>query len=432
MPHDPSFDSHVLEIADDDNYDVEGDAYDNSSTKIEPSVGVITQGLMRPGRQIPAQHLNWVLSEFAAILVALIANDVSHETRLDTDEAELADHETRITTAEDWIADNSPRLRIMEFLVNSTFVVPARCTFGMSYGCGGGGGGGRGNEIGGLIDCYLAGGAGGGGATASFQVFPLVPGRTVTVTIGAGGLGGHTSLGDDGADGATTYISDISGTLAAHLGGRGGEGSAGVVGTNWYHYTLGGGPVSGTSGVIVVGPQTGRKGIRFDTSSTAFFRDSTLGQTLYVVPPPGSGGYGAGGSKLPGSDPSLSGVRVGGSGLRQPGGGFAGGLGGYNGKNGDTNTPPGDTTKKGGGAGGGGGAGPFGPGAEGGSGAFGQAVLVPTGGFDAAANTGAGGGGCGSAGCDNSNLSGRGGNGGSGRVYVILVLESLATITRSP
>lgn len=420
MPHDPSFDSNALVVGTDTDYEVQGDAYDNSAVKIEPSAGQIAQGLMRPGKQVGAQHFNWLMSQFGLVLQALISNDVGHEQRLDTDEAELADHESRVVSIENYITNLSPRIRIYPFLANGTLRVPPRCVAAFSYGCGGGGAGGGGHLGVNAIDSRIAGGAGGGGALATLlPLLNLVPDEILNVDVGLGGAILVNGIGSTGNDGGDSIVRRGTVGLAVHSGAQGGRGSVGghVTG-GWIHYTMGGMPVRGQQ-TMLLGPAG--QGIRWDSSANGPYGVGWVGDgthSLYLMQQPGQGGHGAGGVTNPTS----------GAGARNLTGGFAGGAPGPKGNDGDDNAPPGTVARRGGGGGGGGGAGPWGPGGVGGFGDAGETDYNNWGGT-APANSGAGGGGCGSTGYqDGANYpscaGAYGGGGGSGRVYIITIEES--------
>lgn len=64
---DAIYSSNALEVAADDNYAVQGDAKDGTPVKVTPSVGELRQSF-RPERQMPAQHLNWLLRQFALFM----------------------------------------------------------------------------------------------------------------------------------------------------------------------------------------------------------------------------------------------------------------------------------------------------------------------------------------------------------------------------
>lgn len=428
---DPIFSSNALAIATDDNFDAQGDAYDGSAVKVEPSAGEIAQGAIRPARQIGAQAVNWILNQFSQIFSALIANAVEHEDRLDDDDIILADHESRLDTAEAWIADSSPRIKILEFLASGTFEVPPRCVAALSYGCGGGGAGGGGKAGDNTVDRWIAGGAGGGGAWATLIMLRnLVPGETINVDVGAGGAAYLATLGGTGGNGGDTIVRRGATPLATHYGAQGGRGAVGAHAiTYWVHHTFGGLPIRDLP-VMLIGAAA--QGIRYDTAtgaSSPFGRTADGGpHSLYIPMQPGQGGYGSGGSIGPASS----------AGSRNPIGNYAGGAAGIKGPDGrwdfQDGTPyePGFDTRRGGGGGGGGGAGPFGPGGQGGAGAYGDpwSAPQPTNGASAGNNSGAGGGGGGSCGWfdDVEDVGGGngcfGGNGGSGRDYIILVQES--------
>lgn len=123
-------------------------------------------------------------------------------------------------------------------------VIGAKATL---IGGGGGGGGGTGSNN---------GGGGGAGSSAIAYLDALIPGETITVTIGGAGTG---VSGATGADGGATSIS--SGTLTiptvTTVGGHGGfstaatsaGGAASAMGTGGAINTGGSGGVLGTGGV---------------------------------------------------------------------------------------------------------------------------------------------------------------------------------------
>lgn len=408
---DPIFDSTALEYGADADYEVQTDAYDNTPVKVEPSAGLIAQGL-RPERQLAAQYHNWIMRQFALIQLALIGNAVEHETRLDDDEADIADHETRILTLENYVDEHTPRIKVYPYLTSGTFGpggthTPAgRVLASFAAGCGGGGSGGEGKNGEATADRWVAGAGGGGGSLFSFApilgVDPSV--SLLNVDIGAGGVPPAVA-GSTGGAGGDSIVRLGATQLAAFGGAQGGRGSVGPYAiVNILHYSFGGFSRKDIP-VLLIGPAG--QGIR-DVSLVTL-----LGETLYFPMQPGQGGYGAGGSTNPVSSP----------GSPNPFGNFPGGLAGLKGDDGDPNAPPGDLTQRGGGGGGGGGAGPFGPGGAGGRGGAGQAVYGAAG--SAAANSGAGGGGGGSSAFNNGS-SGRSaaGAGGTGRVYIITVEET--------
>lgn len=151
------------------------------------------------------------------------------------------------------------------------------------WGGGGGGGGGALN----------AAGAGGGGGGYAEGVFAVMPGETIPVTVGSGGLAGSSSGSNGGAGGTSSF-----GTYVTVSGGTGGGGSST-------------GGVGGTGG-------TGTGGQFRTKGQGAADSYSTLS------PKHGSGGAGAYGT--PGSGMSVSGGIVAG----YPGGGGGASAGGFN------------------------------------------------------------------------------------------------------
>ena len=105
-----------------------------------------------------------------------------------------------------------------------SFVVPDYVHQLVLTAVGGGGGGGGGEEVG-------VGGAGGGGGSGDYstQTVSVIPGETLTVTVGAGGAAsrfvGRTTNAPSGSDGGTTIISGSFGTITL-AGGQGGGGAS--------------------------------------------------------------------------------------------------------------------------------------------------------------------------------------------------------------
>ena len=105
-----------------------------------------------------------------------------------------------------------------------SFVVPDYVHQLVLTAVGGGGGGGGGEEVG-------VGGAGGGGGSGDYstQTVSVIPGETLTVTVGAGGAAsrfvGRTTNAPGGSDGGTTIISGSFGTITV-AGGFGGGGAS--------------------------------------------------------------------------------------------------------------------------------------------------------------------------------------------------------------
>ena len=149
-----------------------------------------------------------------------------------------------------------------------TFTVPARVLRITAILVGGGGGGGAGYTS--DTDTY-AGGGGGGGETV-LAWYPVSPGQSLSITVGAGGAGGTgggTATPAAGADGGDSSI----GTDIVAAGGKGGRpgssagngaGGAGGAGTTINKYKQGGfigdagdGPVNTPGG----GDSGGRLGL---------------------------------------------------------------------------------------------------------------------------------------------------------------------------
>ena len=428
------YSSTALGIGSDANYDAQSDAYDGSPTKVEPSAGAIAQGLLRPGRQIPAQHQTWLLSQFAAIMSQLITDGATQDGRLAADDVLLASHTAELATHQNYIDNLSPRLHVAEFLASGTWVVPARCTSAMVFACGGGGAGGTAWMAGAIgDDHWMPGCGGGGGALAStVPLFGLTPGVALNVDIGAGGV--RSTTGSTwGANGGDTIVRANTSVLARFKGAEGGHADMGNAAAypSIVMFVLGGGPVRDVR-YVTVGDSG--QGIRYDKQFGAVF--GTTGQSIQFPLQPAQGGWGSGGIPSGGAGPgSLNPLSIGGT--------WVGGAGGQLGTDGTVNSGVGSGTnlaRRSGGPGGGGGAGPFGNGAAGGSAVDGDpegggtTVLAHATGYDALVNSGAGGGGSSWGWADQSgydpdyvahlNANGYGGSGGSGRCYIIWVEET--------
>lgn len=196
------FTSIALQIADDTNYDVESDPYDGTPLKVAPSLGLIKQGLWRPGHQIGAQSQNFVNNQFAQIQQALI----------------------------DGLYDTAMVPVYTEFLVDDTITIPDNAlSFGFTGGFGGGGGGGGGADGDTTLTRGMCGGGGGGGAVEQFRVIPLVPGD-YAIQVGDPGSAGarDTPFGHAGDDGQDSKVTRVTGSVDVAIfrgaaGGLGGE-----------------------------------------------------------------------------------------------------------------------------------------------------------------------------------------------------------------
>lgn len=100
-----------------------------------------------------------------------------------------------------------------------------------------GGGGGAGESYNGGIDAELSSGGGGGGGTAIKIITGLVPGSSINVTIGSGGLQGGPPTGN-GTPGGTS-------SFGTHCSATGGSGSPYALNS-----TSGGGGGIGVNGTI--------------------------------------------------------------------------------------------------------------------------------------------------------------------------------------
>jgi hypothetical protein len=237
---------------------------------------------------------------------------------------------------------------------SGTFIVPSGVTKMDILACGGGGGGGAG---------AISGGGGGGGGASSVPVLTtatVVPGETLTITIGAAGTGAASTSAAGGQGGTTTVVNGSSILLIQVAGGLGGGGGSGVAG-------------SGVGG----------------TGNTSQF----LGNVFQAAG--GKGGTTGSGSNTPGASGTSSLYGTGG----------AGGAAGPN---------PGSFVSAGGGGGGAGYTGVAGAGGAGGQtiGAAGLNGTASTGIF------GAGGGGGGGEAGGGTNTGGLGAAGGSGVVIL--------------
>lgn len=121
--------------------------------------------------------------------------------------------------------------RMTTLTSSGPFVVPNGVTLVKVRMCGGGGGGGAG--------AANQGGGGGGAGGYAENVFPVTPGQSIAVTIGAGGNGGVAGGAVPGNGGTTSF-----GALMSATGGNGGVNAA--------SFASGGSPGSGSGGSLVV------------------------------------------------------------------------------------------------------------------------------------------------------------------------------------
>ena len=116
-------------------------------------------------------------------------------------------------------------LHVVKFTSSGTWQVPGGVNVIWATGTAAGGGGGGAFKYG---EDYYGGGGGGSGSACINAPLTVVPGETLTITIGSGGLGGRGNSSGDynataGGDGGNTIISgSVSGTLLTLFGGKGG------------------------------------------------------------------------------------------------------------------------------------------------------------------------------------------------------------------
>lgn len=203
------------------------------------------------------------------------------------------------------------RWRSKRFTSSTTFVVPPDVGLLWFDACAGGGGGGGG------YDGEGGGGGGGGTAAPAFcQVpFPVVPGETLTLTVGAGGAGG--AKGSNGTEGGYTSLTGLLRYFVAHRGVSGGNGTVAAGGA-------GGNFPNAASGNYIGPSAPGGYGWPFFehslvvTTGSAGGAPSSNGLGLQLVMPPPNlygggtgnatgGGGGAGGISFFAYEPALGG-----------------------------------------------------------------------------------------------------------------------------
>lgn len=280
---------------------------------------------------------------------------------------------TYVGSAGEWTPKAPQKLGLNQeyFTTDGYWTAPEGITTILAIGAGGGGAGGGGgrNTHGGAISPTIGQGAGAGGGSIQVQVpIAVIPGKTYSIKIGNGGIGGQGAqnissfdIGLNGTNGKNTLIKDeydniLFCALGAGLG-------------------LGGACISDNRVPAIGGA---------NIASTP----SPINRTENPLP------MAYGGSCDSNGNPSGGQINI----L----GGFSAGAAGSSNGNFD--------------GGGGGGAGPQGPGGDGGNGDG----TMPTNGVSGTANTGAGGGGGGGGGqLHGSFEAGDGGDGGSGYLYII-------------
>ena len=116
------------------------------------------------------------------------------------------------------------RLQTRMFTYSGSWTVPADVSAIWVDGCGAGGGGGGGNTTPGG-----GGGGGGPGMAVRGMLLPVVPGETLTVTVGGGGTKGAAG-GDGSVGGSSSLAGSVSFTLAGGVGGGAGANPNGGTG----------------------------------------------------------------------------------------------------------------------------------------------------------------------------------------------------------
>ena len=178
--------------------------------------------------------------------------------------------------------------RRVAYATSTTFTVPLGVSLirATVIGAGGGGGGSSG--------AYAAGGSGAGGFASG--TFPVTPGSTIAITVGAGGAPG--AAGASGGTGGTSSFSNLCSATGGYggqfqstqatPGGQGGQGSGGEVSG------LGGYGSDGQNGTTVIGGNGGQ------SKMGGGGRAATTGSTALNGQAPGSGGGGVYNSSGPG------------------------------------------------------------------------------------------------------------------------------------
>jgi hypothetical protein len=171
--------------------------------------------------------------------------------------------------------------RVAVITSSQSWVVPADVTKVYVKVIGGGGGGGSGFNI--LNGRGQSGGGGGGGGVSEKAITGLIPGASVSVTIGAGGTGAAAGTTNDGsAGGSSSFGSHCSATGGAGGGGsttpEGGSGGIGSDGDLNYSSGSGGTGIyflTNSSSIILVagggaGGGAGAAGPQFSNGANGF------------------------------------------------------------------------------------------------------------------------------------------------------------------
>ncbi len=212
------------------------------------------------------------------------------------------------------------------FTSSGTWTVPADVGVIWIDCCGGGAGGGSG------FASETSGGGGGGGASAQSYVqhhMPVAPGETLTLTVGAGGVGAVVGAALGSYVTETYIVGSISSVTTSDTGGWASYSGAATYGGNAVGY----GAIA-VDGGYVAGGDNGAAFISTSTISTYYYTPRYAGNNDAVWQSGGAGGgpgY-AGGASLCG--PRMGWGRVylsGGAPTGSPGNGLGGGGSGGNG-----------------------------------------------------------------------------------------------------
>ena len=209
------------------------------------------------------------------------------------------------------------------FGASTTWVCPANVTAVQVEAWGGGGAGGSG--VRGSTSKSAVGGGGAGGAYARLNSYPVVPGRTYYINVGAGGESSTNNLATVAGGDSWFNSNNVTSTLVLAKGGPGGQS---IVNNNVDTFGTGGvGTASGSIGDVV------RAGGSGATSTTNAF---------------GGGGGGSAGTASVGNAPpsTLDGL----GGVAVTGGGNGGNANASSGSSGDGQSPTGAPGGGGGGA----------------------------------------------------------------------------------
>ena len=188
------------------------------------------------------------------------------------------------------------------FTSSGTFTVPAGVTTVQVEAWGGGGAGG--GVASGIFPPTRAGGGGGGGAYAKNSSVTVIPGSTITVTVGAGGAGVGGADGNNGGSSSFGGLVTVSGGLGGKHGSTSptnGAGGNGAFGTR-----------NGGNGAAASGGNSGGGGGGAGTSGNGGNASGMTGGTGGS----GGGGNGANGRSSNGDGADASALSGGGAGGR--------------------------------------------------------------------------------------------------------------------